>query len=375
MSELEHQETIELIAGYFTGQLDDQQLVLLNDWIGSGKENKLFFNQMRELWFAAPLSFPRKSFDKESAYQLFLSRKAQRKPEQRSSKKQPSAYSWITRVAAALIVGFMLGAFFVYKPSEAVKSATHQETFTETIVPLGSRSRVVLADGTKVWLNAGSKLRHATNFGQTTREVFLEGEGYFDVARDTAKTFIVKTDKVSIKALGTSFNVKAYPGEANIEAVLVEGKISIDDKLVITPNEKFIYSRKNEKLIIEKKISEEKKIETVPVQTQQIADIVETQIDPAIYTSWKDELWRIESETLSSLVIKLERRYDVQIRFADRGIQTLSINAAIKDESLEQVLRFLQLSIPIDFKIKGKSVVLSEDKYLKERYKEYYKQK
>jgi ferric-dicitrate binding protein FerR (iron transport regulator) len=84
-------------------------------------------------------------------------------------------------------------------------------------------------------------------------------------------------------------------------------------------------------------------------------------------------LWKIERETLNDIAVKLERRYDVTIRFADAQVGQLSVTATIKDESLEQVLRFLQLSVPIDFSIQGKTVVLQENKYLKEKYKAHYK--
>ena len=373
MHKLEQKVIIELIAGYLTGQLSDKQLDELHAWIKADKSNKQYFDNMRELWLAAPVAMKSQQFNKDAAYRLFLSRTRNNAP----AKRRQPAYNWIVRVAAAAVVGFMIGAFYVYQANET-DAPVHIASQYDVIVPHGSRSQLVLSDGTKVWLNAGSRLRYSADFGRASREVYLEGEGYFNVARDTTRLFVVKTDKISIKALGTSFNVKAYPGEANIETVLMEGKVSIDDKVVLEPLEKAIYSRKNSNLIIEKKASESAMPGiTLPVKTPSvsIAQIVETSIDPSIYASWKDDAWRIESESLGSLAIKLERRYNVQIRFADRNTQMLSINAVIKDESLEQVLRFLQLSVPIDFKVEGKQVTLKEDKYLKERYKGFYKQK
>jgi ferric-dicitrate binding protein FerR (iron transport regulator) len=374
MHELEQKDTIDLIAGYLTGQLSDEQLDVLNAWIKADKRNKQYFDDMRELWLAAPAAFPGKPFNKDAAYQLFLLRTRKKVPAKPAKERQP-AYIWMFRVAAAVIVGFMLGAFYVFQTAATADVSSQAASQVDVIVPYGSRNHLILADGTKVWLNSGSRLRYTTGFGQSSREVYLEGEGYFDVARDTARVFIVKTDKLDVKALGTSFNVKAYPGEENIETVLVEGKVRIGN-VELAPKEKAIYSRKNSQLTIEKKASENVRQSDKPLpKNAPVAKIVETPIDPAIYVSWKDDLWRIESESLGSLAVKLERRYNVQIRFADRNTQMLGINAVIKDESLEQVLRFLQLSVPIDFKIDGKHVVLKEDRYLKERYKGYYKQK
>jgi ferric-dicitrate binding protein FerR (iron transport regulator) len=374
MQELEQKDIIELIAGYLTGQSNDEQFDALNAWIKADRRNKQYFDDMRELWLAAPVAFPGKPFHKEAAYRLFLSRSRKKVPV-KPVKERPAAHIRLVRMAAAVVAGFMLGAFYVFqtnKPDVPSQVASQYDV----IVPHGSRSRVVLADGTGVWLNAGSRLRYATDFGQNSREVYLEGEGYFDVAKDTARVFVVKTDKLDIKALGTSFNVKAYPGEENIETVLIEGKVSIGD-VELAPSEKLVYTRKDQKTVIEKKAAVVKPaandVGSSPVKPS--AKVIETPVDPTIYTSWKDDLWRIESETLGSFAVKLERRYDVKIRFADRGTQSLSINAAIRDESLEQVLRFLQLTVPVKFEIDGKTVVLKEDKYLKERYKGYYKQK
>ncbi len=376
MQESEEKDTIELVIGYLTGQLNDQQLNALNVWIKADERNKRYFDNMRELWLAASVALPGKQFNREAAYQLFISRTRKKFPKKPAKERQP-AHVWFVRVAAAVVIGFLAGVLYVYQTDKTETSpplAAHFETF----VPYGSRSRLMLADGTAVWLNAGSRLRYDSDFGKNSREVYLEGEGYFDVTQDTAKVFVVKTDKISIKALGTSFNVKAYPGESNIETVLIEGKVSIDDRIVLEPLEKAVYSRENSDLIIEKQTPEKQIQGLKPLPKKSVsavAQIVETKIDPAIYASWKDDLWRIESESLGSLAVKLERRYNVQIRFADRNTQMLSINAVIKDEPLEQVLRFLRLSLPIEFKIDGNRVVLKEDRYLKEKYRDQYKQK
>ena len=360
MLEMEQKDINELIAGYLAGQLNDEQFDALHAWIKADlspngdkppfgdKSNKRYFNDMREIWLAAPAAFSAQPFNTDAAYRLFLSRTQKKTPAQTVNNHRIVPV-WFLRVAAAVLIGFLAGTLFMrqIRPTNSLPQLASQY---DVIVPHGSRSQVFLADGTKVWLNAGSRLRYATDFGQNSREVHLEGEAYFDVARDTTKLFVVKTDKLDVKALGTSFNVKAYLGEETIETILISGKVSIG-KLTLAPNEKLVYARKNSKAIIE------------------------TPNDAAVYTSWKDDLWRIESESLSSFAVKLERRYDVKIRFADRDAQALSITAAIKNESLEQVLRFLQLTVPIDFTIDGKTVVLKENKYLKEKYRDYYKQK
>ena len=372
MEKMEQKDSNELISGYLTGQLSNEQLGELAAWLKADKRNKQYFDSMRELWSAASIAFPAQPYNRDSAYRLFLSR-IHTKMSAKPAKSAKPNYFRLVRVAAAVLTGFLLGAFYMVQPRQTDLTPLRASSSYDIMVPHGSRNQITLTDGTSVWLNAGSRLRYAADFGQTSREVYLEGEGYFDVARDTTKLFIVKTDKLNVTALGTSFNVKAYPGEDNIETVLVTGKVSIGD-VVLSPHEKLIYSRKENKSVIERTKSATSVVTTQNASLPSTAKIVETRIDPAIYTSWKDELWRIEAETLGSFAVKLERRYDVKIQFADKGVQSMSINAIIKDESLEQVLRFLQLTIPVDFAINGKTVVLKENKYLKEKYRKFYKQ-
>ena len=366
------------MSGYLTGQLSEEQLEALNAWIKADKRNKRYFDEMRALWLAAPTAFPGKMFDKEAAYRLFLSR-TKHKTADKAVKKPRFVFGWVIRAAAAVVIGFLAGTLFMRQANKR----NHPQPVTSQYdieVPNGSRNRLTLIDGTKVWLNAGSHLRYASDFGYDSREVYLEGEGFFEVARDTTKLFVVKTDKLDVKALGTSFNVKAYPDEENIETILVSGTVSIGD-VVLAPNEKLIYTKSNRKTIIEKKSSEAKQPDAAAAgENKQITavlpsvKIVEAQVNPLIHTTWKDELWRVERVTLKDFAVQLERRYDVKIHFANSSTQAMNINASIKDESIEQVLRYLQMSIPIEFNIEGKSIILKENTLQKEKYRNYYKQ-
>jgi ferric-dicitrate binding protein FerR (iron transport regulator) len=367
---LEQDVLIDLVVDYLTGQIDEERLDMLKSRLQADPQSRRQFNEMREVWLATLQTFTDRPFDKDTAFRMFLARINREKRNMPLPRRV--SYRWLVRVAAAIIIGFFGGSLSLYlyrtPPAPAAVSQI------ETVVPLGSKSHLTLADGTRVWLNAGSKLRYASDYGQTGREVFLEGEGYFNVAHDTTKTFVVKTNKIDIKALGTIFNVKAYPDEELIETILVEGKVSIGD-IILKPHEKCVYTRKNDRLLVQKKNESQHAAprEEATAHNMPAIKIVEIPVDPVIYTSWKDSLWKIDHETLDDLVAKLERRYDVIIHFADAQVGQLSVTATIKDESLEQVLRFLQLTVPIDFSIRGKTVVLQENRYLKEKYKTHYK--
>jgi ferric-dicitrate binding protein FerR (iron transport regulator) len=360
----------DLVIDYLTGQINEEQLEALKNQLLTDPCSKQRFEEMREIWMTAMQT----AFDRETAFRMFLARINSKKETHKPQRRHIHFARWM-RAAAAVVIGFMGGLFSLYFYNyNTVPAQPVNVSQIETVVPLGSKSRVTLTDGTGIWLNAGSRLRYMSDFGQTNREVYLEGEGYFDVAHDPAKTFVVKTDKIDIKALGTSFNVKAYPDEEIIETVLVEGKVSFGET-ILKPRERGVYTRKNATLFVQKKAGKQSAPDRreAAVSGMPTVKIVEIPVDPVIYTSWKDSLWKIECETLDDMAVKLERRYNVDIRFKDPAMGQLSVTATFKDESLEQVLRFLQLSVPIDFFIDGKTVTLQENKYLKEKYKAHYK--
>ena len=120
----------------------------------------------------------------------------------------------------------------------------------ETVVPHGSKTEMYLSDGTKVWLNAGTTLRYRTSYSKNKRDVFLDGEAYFDVKKDPEHPFIVHVGDIEVKAVGTSFNVKAYKNEKTVETTLVEGKVLVSKKnitepIIMLPNQKLTFVNNN----------------------------------------------------------------------------------------------------------------------------------
>ena len=139
--------------------------------------------------------------------------------------------TWLTRAAAILLMPILAFLFYTISEnkSESIKYTNSLVVDSlEITAPIGSRTMVQLSDGSKVYLNYGSKLKYPQNFSGNTREVILLGEGYFDVTHNLEKPFIVHTEKLKIKALGTIFNVQAYPEDGSISTTLVDGKVAIE---------------------------------------------------------------------------------------------------------------------------------------------------
>ena len=275
----------------------------------------------------------------------------------------------LQRFAAAVVIGFALGIACYYV---VTKNQTEQVFFTENIVPLGSKSEIKLPDGSTVWLNAGSTLRYPTNYGKTARDLYLAGEGYFKVAKQAKKPFTVHTALSKIIALGTEFNVKAYPDEDVVETTLIIGEVVVEkgeagDAIRLKPGQKLLVSSYD----LATKELESSQPENQPAEPYTTTPDVKPRppkpvinnLSPAMANaeiSWKERNWRIESEPLQSLSVKIERRYDVTIHVDDR-LKNYRFTGTIKDESLEQVLHAMQLSAPILFKVEGKNVFINVD--------------
>ncbi len=211
------------------------------------------------------------------------------------------------------------------------KSTNQTESFQVFSVPLGSRSKVLLADGTEVSLNSGSELKYSSNFSAGNRVVQLTGEGFFEVKSDKEHPFLVKTSDFDVKVTGTRFNVCAYPENKNLSAALVEGKIELkmngtNQSFEINPGDKFELDRKTRKYTLENAV-------------------IESEI------AWKDGEFIFRKIPFPDLVQRLERWYDVKLNYSGAELQNYTFTGRFKNqETIWQVLDALKLTSPIDYR-------------------------
>lgn len=219
-------------------------------------------------------------------------------------------------------------------------------SMNEVVIPYGKKSELLLADGTKVWLNAGSRLAFPSRFTDDTREVYLEGEACFQVTRNEKHPFIVKAGNLDVKVLGTHFNVSAYSNDETIETVLLEGSVVVSkpkafglgkENVVLRPNQKASFFKENSKL---------------SVANEPHADL---------FIAWTYGWLEYYRESLLSVLQKVERYYNVEIYLPDNypGGDKISGKLDLKD-SLEAVMVVLSDASGFEFRI-------SEDKVLIER--------
>jgi transmembrane sensor len=217
------------------------------------------------------------------------------------------------------------------------------ERMNEIIVPYGNTSRLTLPDGSLVWLNAGSRMAFSPNFSGKERIVYLEGEAYFEVAHDINKAFKVKAGNVTVIALGTIFNVSAYPNDELIKSFLLEGKISVSeghsrsarDNIIIEPNQVAVYSTTN------------KDISVAHVS------------DPYEFIAWKEGWFRCNRENLRSVLRKLERYYGVKIFMDETGSSFGKFSGKLDvSGSIEKVLIVLSDVTEIEYRIEDEGIFI-----------------
>jgi ferric-dicitrate binding protein FerR (iron transport regulator) len=358
----------DYIVNFLARKESPEDVRKLKEWLDADAAHREELKLWIKTWDAAGMADSVRHDRSGEAYERFLFRLKQEtplnRPEAESSKGRIILKAF-RRIAAVVVISFSLGMLFHYY---WVESEPAETAFIENIVPLGSKSEIKLPDGSTVHLNAGSTLRYTADYGKKRRDIYLEGEGYFNVAKLATKPFTVYTSLMKIKALGTEFNVKSYAGENVVETILIKGEVlveksdmnhtSIDHPVLLKPGQKF-------SLNVHPESVSGKSAEPPPdaALAESPPKLKVKQLAPAIVAaevSWKERNWRIESEELKNLSVKIERRYDVRIH-VDEPLQNYRFTGTVKDESLEQVLNAMQLTAPILFHINGKNVYIHID--------------
>jgi hypothetical protein len=210
----------------------------------------------------------------------------------------------------------------------------------QLIVPYGKTSNVVLSDGTKIWVNSGSRLIYPSVFAENKREIFVEGEIYLEVAKNENHPFVVKTGELEINVLGTSFNVSAYKGEEKQSVVLVTGSVSIKNKdkketVKLEPNQLYDYATDSRLYHIEK-------------------------VDIYDYICWKYGFFHFKSEELITVLEYLRKYYNVNIEYNRREIANVLVSGKLDlKENITDVLNLVALTADIQFKKQEDKIVIT----------------
>jgi len=391
VEELE-QKFKDLIISYLLNQTSEEEKVVLLDWLKKSDENKKIFAEYNKLYH---LSFFMNDYNKFSEKKLENWKTLTDQIDTLSGETHPTPViklpTYLKTAVAALLIFFAGGITFhwVYKPTASLNLSKIEYKVN---APIGGKSEVILADGTKVWLNAGTHLNYMADYGINDRVVYLDGEGYFQVVKNPEKPFVVNTSGLKIKAFGTSFNVKAYPEEKCVTTTLVEGVVTIEGKgvnLSLKPKEVVIVDKKsstrtaevNNRMAVAADSNAVTKANAyVPHplpghKGSYVNDKVKvvSNVNTKIYTSWKDDVWIIESDPLKNIAVILERKFNVSVEIKSGELNKYTFTGTFNKETLEQILDIIKLTAPLNYRINKGVVTITEEQKRKATYYNFIK--
>ncbi|MCG6189705.1 FecR family protein [Maribellus maritimus] len=248
--------------------------------------------------------------------------------------KRSRLIGWISKVAAIILIPVL--AFLFYTISENIRLTNQITTVSvdslEVIAPVGSRTVVELSDGSVVHLNYGSRIKYPKNFWGETRGIVLSGEGYFEVAHNPDKPFVVTTGRIDVKALGTIFNVNAYPENTDVATTLVEGKVLIEE-MKKDGNKEIM-----RELIPGQHVIYEKKTGAVKSSIERVDK----------YIAWKDGKLVFDNELIEQIAQRLSRMFNVEIQ-VDNEVKKYRYTVTFVDEPLFQILELLSVATPVQY--------------------------
>ena len=309
----------DIIIRYLENRCSEEDFVLINEWMKESDENAGELFRMEEIYQLG--KFP---FEEENLVARAERRLGRRLEQENQKKQEVFKLRSVLRYAAAIVGVMVLAAGLAYwfrnKAEElVVASAAH-----------GQVREMLLPDGTKVWLNQSSVLKYPRAFEGKERHVYLDGEAYFEVARNHEKPFMVKSPAMDVRVLGTSFNIKCRPDNSFAETTLIEGEVEVKDKsdkgrITLLPGQKAVLNRVTGRMQVK-------------------------QVDPKMEIVWHNDLIPFEKSSIFQIAAALERFYGVKIILSPDVDSTNTYSGVLKKkDNIESVLNSLRNSIPVSY--------------------------
>ena len=354
---MDENRILELLTRKLSGEASDQELAELNRLLNTYPEAYYYDEALRQLWQNEILSTDNvnKSYERHRLKYNSEFTPDTISPEDTSQKSRLVKYS-ILSLAACLIAALVVINFDF--------NISGREKDSQIVASKGVRKKIILPDGTRVWLNSESSISFNPEMKERkTRLVKLSGEAFFEVTEDKQHPFILTTDKISIKVLGTAFNVKAYPNDKSAEATLLCGSIelSVNDrpqqKIMLKPSEKFALIEKKGQVANPKN----RALVLAPKITMVIENIAPIEIANELYieeTSWKDNKLVFRNQSLAELAPKFERWFNVHITIKNEEIKEHRYTGAFTTENLTQALTAMKLIKNFNYKLHNNDVII-----------------
>ena len=351
----------DILKKFFRNECSEKEIEQLSHWMNDENEQTEIEHLIDELWYQSEALPESVDVNSDKIFE-----QVQQKINQQGNKKvyrRKRAHSFLfndknvfrkmAKIAAVFLLPVLLltaGYYLVNHHSE------NKIAFNTVIVPKGQKKVITLSDGTRVWINSGSTFRYPKTFKGKNREVQLTGEAFFDVTHNQKHPFIVSTNEVNIKVLGTVFNVSAYPDDHSITTTLVRGRVvayrksaseTLGNRVFLFPGQEAKYSSAEQRFTL-------------------------TTVNAGKAGSWKSGNLMFNNTPLTEVVKKLNRWYNVNIQIQDTTIETYLYSVNFKNKPLKTVEEILSEITPVRFVKSGSEILVVKDK---KRFKEFMKEK
>ena len=335
-------EVEKLLPGYLSGDLSDKDRSIVDEWRKESPENEALYHESLKAWEAISLLHEMEQFNSFEALKKV------------NTKLSQSWFSkWrinIQRAAAILLLPLLVYSGYLTIQNLSLKKMPEEYVMMQTVTSRqGMITQFLLVDGTKVWLNSGSELQFPSSFTGDMREVKLRGEAFFEVVKNEKQPFRVNAKELKVDVLGTSFDVLSYDDDTQSEVTLIEGRVSLSSEKgkakkefgTIHPGQRAVFKEESQEVYTE-----------------------EVEVDK--YISWRDGNLIFRDDQMEDVIRRLSRWFNVEIVVNDPEIKSYVYTATFRNENLEQVLKLLKLSAPIDYRIIG-SKVLPDNEFTKQK--------
>jgi ferric-dicitrate binding protein FerR (iron transport regulator) len=340
------------IIYFLSGQASEEEANEIFRWKNESQENRKIFQEIETAYNVSEIIMNPENYDTNKSYLKISPDAVKHRELHRIKLRHVVGYAAAILVTASLTI--FANNYFTPKQSDV-----NQVVYNSIETSSGAKSLITLEDGTKIWLNAHSKLVYPNRFAGGQRIVKLEGEGYFEVAKEKKRPFRVETSGLSINVLGTTFNLKSYPEEGLIETTLIEGEIVLNkiieghkeqNLLKLKPNQKATFVKKDGLLLTDEIYAANVPVAEIKQRSNEKLVIAEVaDMDPVV--AWKDNRMVFKNESFESIAVKLGRRYNARFDFIDKEVKQYRFSGVFEEISIDQALKALQFASQFNFEI------------------------
>ncbi len=322
----------DIINKYLTGQCSEEELVEVNAWMKESEENARQLFRMEEIYHLGKFNQYADRQQMARAEKQLYKKLDEEKRKQNKILRMHRWMKYAAMIAVILVIGGGSG-YWLYQNG-------NNQHMMVAVANEGIVKEIILPDGTKVWLNNLATLKYPREFSEKARNVYLDGEAYFEVTKNRHKPFTVQSDAMRVRVLGTTFNFKCDKNYRIAEVTLIEGEIEVkgnkeEGQIILAPGQRAELNKNNGRLTVK-------------------------QVDAKMDAVWHDNLIPFQKADIFTISKALERFYDIKIILSPDMRADKTYSGVLKKKStIESVLKSLQNSISIDYKIVGNNIFIS----------------